>query len=424
MFFATHSLSRLVQVAFDFTFEEASESGQAILKMSRISALMVLAIYCLYFVHEIRSRSSASSQDMHAGENADLESNRSIALPELPHVVARGTPQPLPPRTIRFEDESVDSAAPGANAAVHKDIDVPSVASEENLLREDVAANDLGSAVSSFPNEIYEQESRGREIGSRSASHARRQEATSTDAFIRSRPHSRSISSVRGGRPPSRESSTAAPAWAWERQQRGGLWSIQGLANGRASTESLLHERPTHLYRTRTRADKAASIFMLFFSSGLMSLCAEFLVGAIDDVTHQVGLSESFIGLIILPIVGNLAEYVTVVSVATRAKLDLAVAVAVGSSIQIALCVSPLTILAGWAMHRDLSLTFDVFEMATLLGTVLLVNLLVLGGGNTTRTNGLKGSLMCACYTIIRLVEKKGHLLKFEEISDVLVRTV
>ena len=133
-----------------------------------------------------------------------------------------------------------------------------------------------------------------------------------------------------------------------------------------------------------------------------MSLCAEFLLGTIDDVTHQGHLSESVIGLIILPIVGNIAEYVTVVTVAARDKLDLAIAVAVGSAIQIALCVAPLTVIAGWIMGRDMLLTFDFFEIATLLGTALLVSLLVFNDEDSTlRASGLKGALMCACYVII-----------------------
>ncbi|KAK7414500.1 hypothetical protein QQZ08_012534 [Neonectria magnoliae] len=117
-----------------------------------------------------------------------------------------------------------------------------------------------------------------------------------------------------------------------------------------------------------------------------MSMCAEFLVSTIDDVTHQGGLSESVIGLIILPVVGNIAEYVTVVTVAARNKLDLAIAVAVGSAIQIALRVTPLTVLAGWALQRKLELTFNFFETTTLVGTVLLVILLVLNDGNAPRS--------------------------------------
>ncbi|KAH7375318.1 Ca2+ transporter [Plectosphaerella cucumerina] len=152
----------------------------------------------------------------------------------------------------------------------------------------------------------------------------------------------------------------------------------------------------------RSRGDRAFSIMILIGTSIVMSMCAEFLVSTIDYVTHQGHLSEALIGLIILPIVGNIAEYVTVVTVAAKDKLDLAIAVAVGSAIQIALCVTPLTILAAWLLDRKLALTFNVFEMTTLLGTVLMVNLLILSDGSKAlRANGLKGALMCACYVII-----------------------
>lgn len=154
--------------------------------------------------------------------------------------------------------------------------------------------------------------------------------------------------------------------------------------------------------RKARSGDRSASVFILIFTSVIMSMCAEFLVSTIDDVTHEGGLSEAVIGLIILPVVGNIAEYVTVVTVAARNKLDLAVAVAVGSAIQIALCVTPLTVISGWLMQRKLEVTFNYFETTTLIGTVLLVILLVLNeGGMSLKTIGLKGALMCACYGII-----------------------
>ncbi len=66
-----------------------------------------------------------------------------------------------------------------------------------------------------------------------------------------------------------------------------------------------------------------------------MALCAEFLVTSIDYLVDNTGVSEAFVGLLILPIVGNAAEYVTAVTVAAKNKMDLAIGVAVGSSIQI-----------------------------------------------------------------------------------------
>lgn len=152
-----------------------------------------------------------------------------------------------------------------------------------------------------------------------------------------------------------------------------------------------------------TAANRTVASLVLVVSALLMSLNAEFLVSTIDEITHhgEMHFSESFIGLIILPIVGNVAEYITVVTVALRGKLDLAVAVSIGSSVQIALCVAPLTVIAAWVMKVDLTLTFNVFEMASLFGTVLLVKIVVLGEGAGEHANTLRGGLVCACYGII-----------------------
>jgi calcium/proton exchanger cax len=93
---------------------------------------------------------------------------------------------------------------------------------------------------------------------------------------------------------------------------------------------------------------RTAAIVMLLLSTGLVAVCAEFLVDAIPEMIESSSVSEAFIGLIILPIVGNAAEHVTAVSVATKNKMDLSIGVSVGSSIQIGECllqyfVRPLT---------------------------------------------------------------------------------
>lgn len=91
-----------------------------------------------------------------------------------------------------------------------------------------------------------------------------------------------------------------------------------------------------HLSRT-------SAVLLLLVSTGLVALCADFLVESIDAVVaSNSGISEVFIGLIILPLVGNAAEHVTAVTVATKNKMDLAIGVAVGSSIQIGMDLSPL----------------------------------------------------------------------------------
>ncbi|KAI1024183.1 hypothetical protein LB504_005143 [Fusarium proliferatum] len=182
---------------------------------------------------------------------------------------------------------------------------------------------------------------------------------------------------------------------------------MRDLSVGSAQSRTTIMERPEvpgHPSHPSSTSGTVAAVTVLFFSSALMSMNAEFLVKTIDDVTHEGGLSEALIGLIILPVVGNIAEYVTVVTVAMRNKLELAISVAVGSAIQIALCVAPLTVLIAWMLGRDLEMAFNVFETTTLVGSGLLINLLILSrAGTAIRAIGLKGALMFACYVIIAL---------------------
>lgn len=130
----------------------------------------------------------------------------------------------------------------------------------------------------------------------------------------------------------------------------------------------------------------------------LIAFCAEFLVDSIDYVTTQGGISEEFLGLILLPIVGNAAEHATAVTVAIKDKMDLAIGVAVGSSMQVALFLIPLLVVIGWGMGVEaMNLSFDVFQVAVLFVSVLLVNYLI-GDG---KSHWLEGMLLMCLYVII-----------------------
>ncbi|EOA90022.1 hypothetical protein ACJQWK_07542 [Exserohilum turcicum] len=142
-----------------------------------------------------------------------------------------------------------------------------------------------------------------------------------------------------------------------------------------------------------------AAIFMLLISTGLVAVCADFMSDAIEPMVETSGISQSFIGLIILPIVGNAAEHVTAVTVAMKNKMDLSIGIAVGSSIQIAIFITPVIVVLGWMMGKDMTLYFNIFETVALFVTVLVVNFLVLDG----RSNYLEGSLLIAAYIIIAL---------------------
>ena len=151
--------------------------------------------------------------------------------------------------------------------------------------------------------------------------------------------------------------------------------------------------------KPKKKMSKTSAVVMLVISTALVAVCADFLVESINYLVDNTDVSEAFIGLIILPIVGNAAEHVCAVTVATKNKMDLAIGVAVGSSIQIALFVTPLIVLLGWILHKDMSLYFTLFETVSLFVTVFVVNFLVLDG----RSNYLEGALLIAAYVIIAL---------------------
>jgi calcium/proton exchanger cax len=149
-----------------------------------------------------------------------------------------------------------------------------------------------------------------------------------------------------------------------------------------------------------------AAIILLVLSASLASICAEFLVGSIELVIEHAPITETFLGLIILPLLGNAAELSTAVTVAIKNKMDLAINVTIGSGIQISLFMAPTIVILGWMIGRDVSLYFDVFQTVALLITVVMVNLLLLSG----RSNYLLGALLLACYVIIGLENLSSSL--------------
>ena len=140
------------------------------------------------------------------------------------------------------------------------------------------------------------------------------------------------------------------------------------------------------------------AIATLAGSTVLVALNAEYLVDSINEVTCDGGINKNFVGLILLPIVGNAAEHATAVTVAVKDKMDLAIGVAVGSSMQIALLVLPFTVVLGWIIDRPgMTLEFDGFQIAVLFVAVLLVNYLIQDG----KSHWLEGVLLQTLYIII-----------------------
>ncbi|KAJ3077031.1 hypothetical protein HDU98_009432 [Podochytrium sp. JEL0797] len=141
------------------------------------------------------------------------------------------------------------------------------------------------------------------------------------------------------------------------------------------------------------------ALFGLCLATCLIGICAEFLVGSLEGLSVQANISQTFIGIIILPIVGNAAEHVTAVSSALRNKMDLVISVAVGSSMQIALLVGPLLVIIGWIIGQPLTLNFEMFETCVLFVTIFVVSSLISDG----RTHWLEGWMLLSSYVIIAI---------------------
>ncbi|KAI9678860.1 MAG: hypothetical protein M1817_005920 [Caeruleum heppii] len=131
----------------------------------------------------------------------------------------------------------------------------------------------------------------------------------------------------------------------------------------------------------------------------MVAVCAEYLVDSIDDIVKTAHISKTFIGLILLPIVGNAAEHVTAVVVATKDKMDLAIGVAIGSSMQIALLVTPFLVILGWIIGQPMTLHFETFETVVFFLSTTVVSYLIQDGSS----NYLEGAMLLGTYVIIAL---------------------
>ncbi|MGK7926321.1 MAG: calcium/proton exchanger [Spirulina sp.] len=129
----------------------------------------------------------------------------------------------------------------------------------------------------------------------------------------------------------------------------------------------------------------------------LVALESEFLVDSLEEATSVLGLTALFTGVILLPIVGNAAEHATAVTVAMKDKMDLSVSVAMGSSLQIALFVAPVLVIAGWFFGQPMDLNFNPFELVAVMIAVLVANSVSSDG----KSNWLEGGLLLATYTIL-----------------------
>lgn len=143
------------------------------------------------------------------------------------------------------------------------------------------------------------------------------------------------------------------------------------------------------------------SVVLLAIAGVLVGIMSEILVGSLAEAAEDVGLSEFFIGLFVVAIVGNAAEHWVAVLVAMKDKMDLAVNIAIGSSAQIALFVAPVLVLLSFVFgDHPMALVFNGYELAALLFAVLIAALVTADG----ESNWFEGVQLLSIYGVLGLV--------------------
>jgi len=139
------------------------------------------------------------------------------------------------------------------------------------------------------------------------------------------------------------------------------------------------------------------SVFVLLGAAALLAVLSEILVGAIEPFIETFGLSAFFVGVVIIPTIGNLAEHFVAVQLAWRNKMEFAMAVCFGSSLQVALFVVPLLVIIGAIIGQPMDLAFQPLEVAAVAAAVGISAVIALDG----ESNWLEGALLTIVYLIL-----------------------
>jgi len=150
-------------------------------------------------------------------------------------------------------------------------------------------------------------------------------------------------------------------------------------------------ERPT--WRVST------AVVVLIVATAFIAWLSEILVAAVEPVIGSLGVTEFFLGIVIIPLVGNVAEHLVGVQTAVKNKMTLSLAISLGSSMQVALFVGPLLVFVSLAMGNPMTLIFNPFELAALAASAAIAALISLDG----ESNWLEGAQLLAVYVIVAL---------------------
>jgi Ca2+:H+ antiporter len=145
---------------------------------------------------------------------------------------------------------------------------------------------------------------------------------------------------------------------------------------------------------------RGKSLTILLIATALVAVLSEFLVGTIENVRDSVGLTEVFIGVIVVAIVGNAAEHSSAILMAMKNKMDLTVGIAIGSSLQIALFVAPVLIFLSYLFGQPMDLEFTTPEVVAVVASVYIL-FQISGDGET---NWIEGIQLLSVYVILGIL--------------------
>ncbi len=161
-----------------------------------------------------------------------------------------------------------------------------------------------------------------------------------------------------------------------------------------------------HLYAGESHADqpetaaawsRKKSVVVLLIATAFIAVMSEFLVGAVEHTAKAFGMTDVFVGVILVAIIGNAAEHSTAILMAAKNQMDLALNIAIGSSLQIALFVAPLLIFVSYLFGQPMDLIFTTFEVVSITVSVGLLSLVTMDG----ESNWMEGVQLLAVYVIL-----------------------
>lgn len=166
-------------------------------------------------------------------------------------------------------------------------------------------------------------------------------------------------------------------------------------ADGEAKAESVAHDAGAESPRSLTRP-----LIELAISTLAIVFMSEVLVGALEPTAEQWGLSDLFVGVMLVPLVGNIAEHLVAVTMAMKNQMDLSMGIAVGSAVQIAMFVAPVLVLVSQFVGSEpMTLVFNSFELMALVASIFIVVMISVDG----RSNWMEGAELLALYLIIAI---------------------